>query len=296
METNVSNAAWQTPASLLKLAARTAAEALIHSTVPSNIFSDTWYQNVDDEYDKDRFDETYRCLTVALTHPDDKQYAKEKEHLICTLSELRHWWDGQDGLALLPAKLQKEVHYYIIDCLESECFVCIEHEDILDCECFNCLSRIGISGISCLFRWLRMLLFSGQTKGKLLPMIKLDSVGCAAFACLLDSLAPFPRIQWLDFEPCSFMEPVLIKTILKNSPNIRSLRIGEKSIKFLNYVEMFCPNLELLYMHDPGYSDNLYELFFSGISKETVRKIVSDNCFTFVKHTFKFEKNILNAY
>ena len=74
------------------------------------------------------------------------------------LTELRQWWDGPEGIVSLPVILQKEVIYYIIETLESEY---VEDDDY---QLFN--QDEHSYGIFCLFRWLRMLLFSGQTKGK----------------------------------------------------------------------------------------------------------------------------------
>ncbi|CAL4093871.1 unnamed protein product [Meganyctiphanes norvegica] len=281
MEDNVSNPAWRIPTSLLRLSARNAAEAVICASLPSKIFSDNWYKRVGDDYDKSSIHDSYKCLKVALTHQDDRRFAKEKQHLISTLSDLRQWWDGPEGIVSLPVILQKEVIYYVIDTLESETEF-VEGDDEQQ------------AGIYCLFRWLRMLIFSGQTKGKLVTLINLDGVSCTAFSCLLDALAPFPCLQWLDFGRCSFMDPVPLITILRNSPNIRSLRLDNNAQKLFKYVEIFCPNLEILSIHDPGYSDHLYELFFNGISKGTVWKII--RCNGRIKLTFPHLKIIQHSW
>ncbi|CAL4073847.1 unnamed protein product, partial [Meganyctiphanes norvegica] len=193
---------------------------------------------------------------VILYCIEDFQNPKEK--LISYLKSLKEWWHGSNCVASLPLILQKQVLNTFTTALD-------ETEEF-----------------SLMYKLLLQILFANDAGGSLpfhlreegVNLLVMSQTDWASFALLLESLAPF-HLEGINTGLVEFSDPLPFVTILKNSPNLKTVklyRVSNNSNILFRLIGTYCPNLEFVMVNiwDIISNNCLYATFFGGMDKDTV--------------------------
>ncbi|CAL4102283.1 unnamed protein product [Meganyctiphanes norvegica] len=200
-------------------------------------------------------------LLLARRTKHKKHLWDVKESLITRLKLLRWWWDGTNGLGALPSHLQTEVRFLL-------------NQSLLHIDKLNPLLRL-------LLQLLYTDIAGEDIEGFTSTHFHQDEKSCHSFAKVLESLAPF-RLKELNILGTVFADPQPLAVIIKNSPNIRVIKMYSlKGDHILKLIGKHCNNLEVLmaYNHKNVSKHCLFEMFFLGLDKSSVVKnLNSKNC------------------